>query len=130
MMIEKDGTVWAVDMTYVDLDGNPVKRTKRDYPYSYDFFVKWKKDYNQDISDAVYSDRLWQWDGQKFDTCCMEVWGNNGQTFYGRNPEEIETFLIKYFGKKIKLTAIMEGCNVSSGFPIWTFFYETETMEK
>lgn len=123
MMIDSHGRTW-IDMTYVDIDGNPVKRTKEDYPYSYDSFVVFKKDYNKNTNDAVYSDRLWQWDNKKYDECCMEVWGNKGQTFYGRKPKEIENFLSKYFKENIKLTAIMEGCNVSNGFPIWTFFYE------
>lgn len=110
---------------YVDLDGNPVKRTKEDYRYSYDFFVVWRQDYNQNTSDTVYSDRLWQWDSKKYNTCCMEVWGNKGQSFHGRKPKEIESFLNKYFGRKVKLTAIMEGCNVSNGYPIWSFHFET-----
>jgi len=115
------------DSRFLDLNGNPVERTKKEYPYSYDSFVVWQEDYNKEKSNAVYSDRLLQWDRNKFEECCMEVWGNQGQYFYedDRQPDEIERFLCKYFGKKIKLTAIMEGCNFSSGYPIWTFFYET-----
>lgn len=30
---------------YLDLDGNPVRRTKDEYPYSYDAYVVWEKDY-------------------------------------------------------------------------------------
>ncbi|PLS15076.1 hypothetical protein CVD28_24895 [Bacillus sp. M6-12] len=123
LKVDKYGRVFMMSR-YMDLNGNPVKKTKEDYPYSYDSFVVWKEDYQKDKSHVVYSDRLLQWDYNKFGDCCMEIWGNTGQYFYNRNPKEIETFLSKYLNKEIKLTAIMEGCNVSSGFPIWTFFYE------
>lgn len=114
-----------VDLTYRDLDGNPVKKNKSDNPYSYDSFVVWNDGCNKLTSDVIYSDRLWQWDSKKYNTCCMEVWGNQGQYFNNREPKDIELFLIKYLGKEIKLRAIMEGCNMSSGFPIWEFYFET-----
>ena len=127
--LDELGDGW-IDLTYRDLNGKPVKRNKADYPYSYDDFVTWMGDYNKGKGDCVYSDRLWQWNSKKFDSCCMEVWGNKGQTFYGRNPKEVETFLCKYFGKQVKLTVIMEGCNHSSGYPIWTFFFEETNSEE
>jgi hypothetical protein len=125
LRMDKMGRVMMVSGGYVDLEGNPVKRTKEDYPYSYDSFVVWKENYCKEKSNVVYSDRLLQWDYNKFGECCMEVWGNQGQMFYDRNPKDIEAFLSKYFSKEIKLTVIMEGCNVSNGYPIWTFIYET-----
>lgn len=48
--------------------------------------------------------------------------GDRGQYFNNRKPEEIEKFLSQYLTNRIKLTAIMEGCNVSNGFPYWIFF--------
>ena len=65
----------------------------------------------------MYSDRLHQWDYEKYNRCCQKVFKNEGQQFYQRNPKEIEKFLSMYFDKQIKLTAIMQGCNQSSGFP-------------
>lgn len=113
-----------IDCTYIDLDGNPVKRTKEEYPYSYDAYVVWKKDYRKGKGNAVYSDRLLQWDYDKYNKYSKEVWNNEGQYFNDRRPEDIEKFLSLYFGKNIKLTVIMEGCNVSNGYPYWVFFYE------
>ena len=109
---------------YVDLDGNPVKRTKDEYRYSYDPYVVWKQDYKNNTGSCVYSDRLWQWDCNKYDECCQKVWGNHGQVFYNREPKDIQKFLSLYFDKKVKLTALLEGCNVSNGFPYWIFFFE------
>ena len=109
---------------YFDLEGNKVKRTPYDFPYSYDPYVQWMGDYNKDNSPSVYSDRLWRWDSDKFNKCCEEVFGDRGQYFDNRAPEKINEFLNKYFGKKVKLTAILNCCNVSSGFPYWRFNYE------
>jgi len=66
-----------------------------------------------------------QWDYKKFNECCKKVWGNEGQYFSNREPKDIEKFLSLYWNKKIELTAIEECCNVSSGYPIWIFYYET-----
>ncbi|PFA29615.1 hypothetical protein CN384_07975 [Bacillus thuringiensis] len=124
MYYETEDGVIFVNNGYVDINGNPVKKTKREYPYSYDPYVVWKKDYVEAKSHTVYSDRLLQWDYKKFEECCMDVWGNHRQGFNGREPEDIERFLSRYFGEKVKLTVIMECCNVSSGYPIWVFYYE------
>ena len=72
----------------------------------------------------VNKTRLIEWDFDKFNKCCMDVGGNTGQYFNNRKPKNIANFLSKYFYKEIKLTAIMEGCNVSNGYPYWIFFYE------
>lgn len=119
--------IYGEDITHlrhVDLNGNPISRTKQEYPYSYDPFVVWKRDYHKGKGHTVYSDRLIQWDYNKFNKCCQQVWNNTGQYFDNRKPNDIEKFLSKYFDKEIKLTAIMEGCNISSGYPYWIFFYE------
>lgn len=111
---------------YIDLDGKPVSKTKEECPYSYSPYVIWKNEYTQKQSCTVYSDRLIQWDYNKYNECCRNVWGNEEQYFDGRNPKDIEKFLSMYFNKEIKLTAIMEGCNVSNGYPYWIFFYENK----
>jgi hypothetical protein len=74
--------------------------------------------------NAVYSDRLYQWDYQKYDECFKTVWGNTGQYFNGRSSSDIEKFLCLYLGKSVELTAVVEGCNASSGYPYWVFFFE------
>lgn len=112
---------------FVDLDGNEIKRNPFSHPYNYDEYVIWKdEDFDKEKYSAVYSDRLYQWDWEKYNRCCQEVFGNQGQMFYQRKPKEIERFLSMYFDKEIKLTAVMQGCNQSSGFPYWIFLYEEE----
>ena len=106
----------------INIRGEQVRRSKYQYAYSYDPFVVWKGDF-ENTDSRVYSDRLWQWDSEKFNTCCIEVWGNKGQYFDNRSCSEIERFLSLYFNKEVELTGIEEGCNVSSGFPFWVFYY-------
>ena len=116
---------WRDKPEFIDLDGNEIKRNPFTHPYNYDEYIIWKaENFVKEKCDAVYSDRLYQWDYEKYNRCCQEVFKNKGQQFYQRNPKDIEKFLSMYFDKQIKLTAIMQGCNQSSGFPYWIFLYE------
>ena len=115
------------DYRFVDLNGNPVKRTPWMYPYNYDDYVIWKHEDFKEGWKAVYSDRMMSWDFDKFNRCCQEVFGDRGQFFDNldeRTPKDIEKFLCMYFEKEIKLTAIVQGCNQSNGNPLWVFIYE------
>ena len=116
-----------IEPEFVDLDGNEIKRNPFTHPYSYDEFVIWKDEtFSKDKNSAVYSDRLYQWDSKKYNKCCEEIFQNQVQRFDQRNPERIEKFLCMYFDTKIKLTSIVQGCNLSSGFPYWIFFYDQQ----
>lgn len=109
---------------YIDLEGNPVKRTPRTHPYSYDAYVQWRGGANDEITSSVYSDRMIQWDYQKFTKLREKHFGNGGQYFGGRNPAKIESFLRDYFDQpQLRLVVIQQCCNVSSGYPIWIFQY-------
>lgn len=110
---------------YRDINDNQVKKTKDNFPYEYEPFVIWKKECNENKRNVVYSDRLMQWDYEKFNNCCKIVWNNEEQMFYNRTPESIEKFLSLYLDEEITLTVIMEGCNVSNGYPYWIFYYES-----
>lgn len=70
-----------------------------------------------------------QWDYDKFNKSCMKEFGNTGQVFYSRTPEEIEEFLKEYIGEEIKLTGITEGCNIGNGYPYWAFYYTEDLGE-
>ena len=117
---------YETEKRYIDLNGNVVKRTPFSHPYNYDEFVVWKKEGSNNIEreSAVYSDRLWEWNHEKYDKCCQEVFKDNGQQFNNRNPDAVEKFLSLYFEKEVILTAIVQGCNRSSGFSYWIFYYE------
>lgn len=102
--------------------GAKVKRPREEYPYSFDHYCVYKTiDFDQ-TTHTIYSDRMRQWDSEKFDTCHEHVFGNSGQYFDCRNPELIEQFLKEYFDWELSLTGIEEGCNFSNGYPYWVFY--------
>ncbi len=98
-------------------------RSKHDerYHYSYSPFIVWGEDIPE--QGCVYTDRLFQWDPEKFDKLCLKHFGNVSQYFNDRNHELVEAFLSDYLGKKVKLGMIVEWCNVSSGYPLWSLHY-------
>ena len=108
---------------YVDMNGFPVERPKTKYPYSYDPFRVYRRNWSPDDM-SVDSDRLFEWDSEKFNRLCKEIFGNAGQYFSNRHPEQIQKFFCQYFNRKILLTGIMECCNVGNGYPYWTFYYK------
>ncbi len=112
----------------MDCNGNPVERGMLEHPYTYTDHLIWVKDgvYITMLPknhSVVYSDRLWQWDHNKFDSCCQKIWKNEGQYFDNRKPEDIEKFLSLYFNVEIELLKIGQVCNQNSGYPLWIFFY-------
>lgn len=110
---------------YRSLSGFPVERNPIDYPYSYDEYVTYKaKDFDESKAFGMYSDRMSGYGREKYNAACQQVWGNQSQSFDSRTPEDIERFLCIYLDKTVKLTAIVKGCNASSGFPYWAFLYE------
>lgn len=101
----------------------PPERTKWSHPYSYDPFIVWFGNAKRGDS-AVYSDRLWQWNYDKCRSSIDAVRSKDAnQRFDNSNPSQVEEFLSLYYDKPIKLTAIVEGCNVSNGYPYWVFYF-------
>lgn len=113
---------------YLDLYGKPVKRTRDEYPYSYDPYVTWKsREVDlKEITGTVYSDRLLQWGYNKTRTLMKKHFGTQGDYYSGREPKKIESFLAEYMGHDITLIAVQEGCNVSNGYPYWVFHYRVD----
>lgn len=108
---------------YVDLKGNPVKRDPRTHTYNHDPFVVYKSPCWTDDDDLVYTDRMMMWNYDKFKNCCEQVWNSQCQLFSNRDPKDIQKFLSLYLDKEVSLTAIMQGCNLSNGYPYWIFYY-------
>ena len=111
---------------YMDLNGNPVKKTPRTHPYSYDDYVLYKSEDFDPMDSMVYHDRMMQWDREAFGKATREVWpkGSWSNGFAGKTAEDINRFLNLYFGKEVKLTAVLQGCNFGNGFPYWVFAYK------
>jgi hypothetical protein len=120
-------TVYTFDVCgNVDEYGNPVERSKSEYPYSYSGFITYRNGENKEANSTIYSDRLLQWDYKKYNILSKKHFGNEGQIFYSRSPKKIEAFLKDWFSKDLKIIFIMEYCNVSNGFPYWRFDVKME----
>ncbi len=105
--------------------GEPITRTKSSHPYSYEAFTVFGS--RQDCDSGMYSDRMIGWAYEKYNRCCEEVWGNQGQYFNRseRTPKTIERFLQLYNDNdNLELTWIVEECNVSNGYPVWYFGFK------
>jgi hypothetical protein len=75
-------------------------------------------------TNTVYSDRLFQWDHEKYNRLCQKHFGDEGQVFYNRKSDKIEAFLRDYTeDESLILTLVKEQKNVSSGYPLWLFGY-------
>ena len=113
----------------VDLEGNPVERTKRTHPYSYEAFVlfDFRKKGGPESNAGAYSDRMMQWDWNKHNNLLLKHYGDQGQSWNRRDPDSIEAYLRDYFDKpELRLCYVLEGCNVSNGYPYWYFGWHEE----
>lgn len=110
---------------YIGLDGNPIKRTPQTDPYGYDEFVLFKSENYDEMDNWIYSDRMLQWDRKAFESAVHKVWPtrSGSQMFYDKKPEDLNKFLNLYFDKDVMLTAVVQGCNISNGYPYWIFAY-------
>lgn len=118
-----DFKLYSFGCQYVDWEGNPVERTPDEYRYSYDPYVIEKR--KDDFQHCIYSDRLLQWDFAKHDRLCEKHFGNKGQLWNNRSFDKIEAFLRDWHeNPNLRLVGVMEGCNVSNGFPYWVFMYD------
>jgi hypothetical protein len=93
-----------------------------------DPYVVWKSpDFVPETNEAVYSDRLLQYDWDKYNRIHRQHFGNESQGWRGIDPAKIEAFLKDYFAEQnLRLVCVMEGCNVGNGYPYWVFFYRTK----
>ena len=116
---------------FVDLDGRRVKKTPRDYPYSYDPFVIYKgDDLNIEEDDSFYSDRLSLWyDCERMRELKEKYSIEHGDYFWAYNPiEKLDKFLSDLMRISAKITAIVQYCNISNGYPYWLVYYRREDV--
>lgn len=115
----------------VDKDGLPVTKTKQSYPYSYGEYVVHRGGDYRTATNAVYSDRLYQWDSSKHEQACKDAFSQRSGSFSQQPFHEVQKYLSLYFGlDDLQLLLVCEGCNVSSGYPYWVFWYRSETEAK
>ena len=110
---------------------------KSSHPYSYsEFFIFGNRHIiQQDGVQAVYSDRVWEWwiGEKKSSKAFDELWAKHVGTRYAHaSAAQLSAFFTEYNqilwpknnqGKKVKVVALAEGCNPSSGYPYWIVWY-------
>ena len=73
---------------------------------------------------SVWSDRMLQWDYNKHNELCQKHFGDKGQIWEGRSPDQIELFLRDYLEKpNLILCRVIEEVNSANGHPVWCFTY-------
>lgn len=97
------------------VDPHRDNRTKEEWPYSYSDHYLVGTATKGDC--AVYSDRLHQWDHVSFDRARART-GD-----YTKSLRKASDFMTTYYNRPIKVTAVAEGCNVSSGYPYWVIWF-------
>lgn len=94
---------------------------KSSHPYSYsEFFLYGDREVVKTATDALYSDRIWQWDREKASRCwsehCKDRWDTTGS-------KQHSAFLSDFLGKPVRVIALAEGCNASNGYPYWIVWF-------
>ena len=137
------GLPGSFDVAPQDVEGNRITRTKQSHPYSFDEYVSWvKPKYRgktknmdmvvpEDKTKAVsYSDRLNQWDAEKF----QAAFDKHLKPVHGManaRPHQFEAFLADYHDDpELELVKVVESCNHASGYPLWAFAYIYSTPEQ
>lgn len=98
------------------VDPNGQRRTKSEAPYGYsEFYLAGGPEGRALATDAVYSDRLYQWNSEKYAACSKAV----KQGWQSMSLKQASKWMSLYYGKAIEVTALAEGCNISNGYPYW-----------
>jgi hypothetical protein len=110
----------------VDEHGNAVRRSKQEYPYSYDGFVLWRGGKNEEATTTVYTDRLQSWNPARYEMLETKHFGNASHNWSSRDPVKIEQFLRDWTkDADLRLILMMEYCNRGNGYPCWRFDFAT-----
>jgi hypothetical protein len=99
-------------------------RPRDEYPYSYSFFITHgpvKKFEGVGIGGA-YSDRMSAWDHDAWQNAWAAVAPK--RHYNELSLDDLSRFLTAYHLKTTKCLQVLEGCNVSNGYPLWYFVWE------
>lgn len=115
-----DGMPISAYIGPVGVDGEPVERTKAQYPYSYDTFVVWRNGPNSEVTHSVYTDRMQQWEPAKI----AELQKKYDKRFVEMTQAELTKYMCEYTDKQVEVIYLAECCNHANGFPLWLIGYK------
>lgn len=106
------------------------RRTKQELPYGYDeFFIFGDRETVKVARHAVYSDRMSQWDYDKFWAAYEEHLKGCGG-FPSAGQKSMSAFMSRYYDRPITVLALAEGCNISNGYPYWIIWFDDPELDK
>jgi hypothetical protein len=109
-------------------DGQPVERTRTEYPYSFDDYVSYTNVEQTLANDSAYTDRMRRWDDRKYEALLRKHFNSDVDYWNGRPAQKVEAFLRDYFDlPNLQLVRIWACCNQANGFEEWQFEWLDDT---
>lgn len=103
------------------LDDNST-RTPEEYPYSHSEYYLWRDFHGPAPSSvsAYYTDRMRQWDGDKY----RRATDGKMRNFHSVpiNRQAAQEIVRDYFGADFECVGVAQSMNVSSGYPLGIIF--------
>jgi len=126
-------TGWGDEVYYHDEDGficHIPPRTEFSHPYSFDPIVLFYT--GKEHQRADYSDRLQQWDYDKFKKCMEEAGNVSGELHFrwGNRDQVTKLMRLYYDDPKLEVVKVVKQCNANSGYPLWIIYYNPGAKEK
>lgn len=94
-------------------------------PYNFSEYYLFNMKEKNTKYEAVYSDRMNQWDYEKFKRA-LDIVGSGMDWF---DPNKAEKFMSAYYGRAIEVAAMARGCNQSSGYPYFIFWFRDKPVD-
>ena len=102
------------------------------HPDSYSPFFHWKASDRTVKDPCAYDDRMRQWKYDKWNEVCnaLPPVQNGMRRFEYQSQETLSKMLSDYYGETLVCTALVEGCNVSNGYPYYVFYWRKVLASK
>lgn len=103
-------------------------RTREEAPYSYSPFIVQgpSTPFKGEDIESVYDDRMHGWYGDKWSAALKKALGE--RSYQQASLEQLSEAMSEVFGDKVQCVQVLEGCNVSNGFPYRVFTYRRLTF--
>lgn len=103
-----------------------LNRSPEDYPYTYDpYFIQGDRKSTEGCN-AVYDDRMRQWDYDKFRDAKLFAYGSQNGDYWMRyaSPHQMSDFMSRYYNRPIRVYGLAEGCRQDNGYPYWIVYFK------
>lgn len=126
---------------YLDIEGNFVKKTQDEFPYSYDPYVIYYSHYFEKSDLVFLSDKI---NGSCYaspfynrivrcnalEKMGLKEFGTSFERISWRNPLQVQKYLSILMKKPVYVTAITEGAYGRNGNPYWIIYVKLNTWKR